>query len=165
MVLGVASKELGSTFAHALLKQKNGAIRRALVVCGAEGLDEFSCAGSTHVWTVDSAAGTVTESTVTPEDFGLPVHSLSTVIGHSAKENAEVLKTLLKPGYTSANREVPIDIGPVRDFVLLNASALLVVSGVASDWKDGVQRARTSIENGRAWEAIEAFRVSSTTAA
>lgn len=46
MVLGVAKKELGDTFAE-VLRLLN--VERALVVCGKEGLDEISCAGETWV--------------------------------------------------------------------------------------------------------------------
>lgn len=44
MVLGVAKKELGDTFAEVLKLLR---VERALVVCGKEGLDEISCAGET----------------------------------------------------------------------------------------------------------------------
>ena len=47
---------------------------------------------------------------------------------------------------------------PVLDFVLMNASALLVVAGIAKDFTDGVARARESIVSGKAWEALEIFR-------
>ena len=47
---------------------------------------------------------------------------------------------------------------PILDFVLLNAAALLVVSGISSDFKDGVQKARASIQNGQAKQVLEIFR-------
>jgi hypothetical protein len=46
----------------------------------------------------------------------------------------------------------------ILDFVLLNASALLVVAGLAPDYPSGVRMARESIESGRAWAALEEFR-------
>jgi anthranilate phosphoribosyltransferase len=46
MLLGVARKELGDTFAEVLRLLK---VERALVVCGKEGLDEISPAGETWV--------------------------------------------------------------------------------------------------------------------
>lgn len=159
MVLGVARRELGPLFARALAEQ--GVVKRALVVCGAEGLDELSCAGESHVWTVDGASGRVTESTLAPEDFGLARHALDSVRGHSPVQNAEVLRALLQPNYSSKDREVPLDLGPVSDFVCLNAAALLVVSGLAKDWKDGAHIAKQSIASGKAWHALEAFRESS----
>ena len=49
MVLGVARKELGDTFAEVL---KLMGLERALVVCGKEGLDEISPEGETWVSTI-----------------------------------------------------------------------------------------------------------------
>ena len=46
MLLGVAKKELGDTFAEVL---RLLGVERALVVCGKEGLDEISIAGETWV--------------------------------------------------------------------------------------------------------------------
>lgn len=46
MVLGVAKRELGDTFAEVL---RLLGVDRALVVCGQEGLDEISIAGPTWV--------------------------------------------------------------------------------------------------------------------
>ena len=46
----------------------------------------------------------------------------------------------------------------IRDYVLLNAAALLHLSGRAKDWKDGVAIARESLESGSALRAFEAFR-------
>ena len=46
MLLGVAKKELGETFAEVL---RLLGVERALVVCGKEGLDEISIAGETWV--------------------------------------------------------------------------------------------------------------------
>ncbi|KAI0662130.1 glycosyl transferase family, a/b domain-containing protein [Cubamyces menziesii] len=148
MVLGVAERELGSTFAHSL---EEGGVQRAFVVCGAEGLDEISCAGDTHVWELNN--GAVTERTVHPQDFGLQSHPLSAVAGGTPEENAETFKALLCSG-----SNIPERLTPVLDFVLMNAAALLVVAGVAQDLKDGVAKARESITSGKAWNALEQFR-------
>jgi anthranilate phosphoribosyltransferase len=148
MVLGVAEPEIGPTFAHSL---REGGVERALVVCGFEKLDEISCAGPTHAWELKD--GKVTAKTLRPEDFGLPVHPLSSVAGGSPQENAETFKILLTSG---AN--IPENLVPVLDFVLLNASALLVVAGVAQDFVEGTKLARESITSGKAWEALDTFR-------
>lgn len=44
--------------------------------------------------------------------------------------------------------------GPRRDVVLLNAAAALLVAGVASDLREGVERAGESIDSGRAAGAL-----------
>ncbi|KAF8993523.1 glycosyl transferase [Cyathus striatus] len=148
MVLGVAEREIGATFANSL---SEGGVQRALVVCGCEKLDEISCAGPTWAWELKN--GKVTEMTMTPEMFGLPAHPLTAVAGGSPKENAETFKTLLNSG-----EHLPEKLVPVLDFVCMNASALLVVSAVAKDYVEGVQLAKESVLSGKAWQALEIFR-------
>jgi anthranilate phosphoribosyltransferase len=148
MVLGVAEKELGAPFARSLA---SGGVERALVVCGAERLDELSCAGPTHIWELRD--GKMEKYDLSPADFGLPAHPLTAVAGGTPDENAATFKTLLTSG-----ADIPDALTPVLDFVLINASALLVVAGIATDWKDGVERARRSVTSGQAWDALAQFR-------
>ncbi|KAJ3559447.1 hypothetical protein NP233_g11261 [Leucocoprinus birnbaumii] len=148
MVLGIVEKELGYPFAQSLLE---GGVERALVVCGYERMDEISCAGPTWVWELKD--GQVTESSITPEDFGLSRHGLNKVAGGGPEENAETFKRLLNSG-----GKVPEDLIPVFEFVLMNASALLVVAGIAKDFKEGAELARESVISGKAWRALEIFR-------
>ena len=148
MVLGVAEPELGHAFAVSL---RNGGVQRALVVCGEERLDEISCAGKTYAWELKD--GNITELTLHPEQFGLKVHALSEVSGGTPEENAETFRLLLTSG-----EAIPERLTPVLDFVLMNSAALLVVAGVAKDFKEGVQLSLNSITSGNAWKALELFQ-------
>ncbi|KAG6829791.1 hypothetical protein H0H92_003446 [Tricholoma furcatifolium] len=148
MVLGVAEREIGMTFAQSL---RDSGVERALVVCGCEKLDEISCAGPTWAWELRN--GKITETTLTPEDFGLEEHPLSEVMGGNAPDNAATLKRLL-----TAGENIPGDLAPVLDFVLMNASALLVVAGLAEDYKQGTAMALESVVAGSAWNALQEFR-------
>lgn len=148
LVLGVADPALGETFAQSL---RDSGVQRALVVCGAEHLDEISCAGDTHAWELKD--GAITQHTLHPEQFGLRVHPLSSVAGGTPEENSNTFKLLLTSGEI-----IPEALEPVLEFVLLNAAALLVVAGRAKDYKDGVRLARESITSGSAWEALQAFK-------
>lgn len=167
-VIGVARRELGPAFAEAL---RIAGARKALIVCGAEELDEVSCAGPTYCWLVseDSRGGeiSVKEFTVEPSDFGLSRHPLSEVSsGKEPKENAEILRQLLHGEYARDH--------PLLEFILMNTAALFVISGIceadesamgAGDdgvvikergpgglrWKEGVRRARWAVESGEAW--------------
>ncbi|KAK7049260.1 anthranilate phosphoribosyltransferase [Paramarasmius palmivorus] len=151
MVLGIAEPELGLPFASSL---RDGGVERALVVCGYEHLDEISCAGPTYAWELKD--GQIEEQTLKPESFGLPAHPLRQVAGGTPLQNAETFKQLLTSG-----SDTPESLKPVRDFVLMNASALLVIAGIASDYRDGVRLALDSITSGKAWNALESFRDSS----
>jgi anthranilate phosphoribosyltransferase len=75
---------------------------------------------------------------------------LNQVKGGDCFENVETLKKLV-------NDELP-ENDPILDFVLLNASAVLVVSGIATDFKDGVAKARESIASGQAKQVLAAFK-------
>ncbi|KAF9887799.1 anthranilate phosphoribosyltransferase [Aspergillus nanangensis] len=142
-VVGVAYQSLGPVFAEALLQ--NGC-HKALVVCGAEDLDEISCAGATNCWRLteypnpdydatvaddcssDEDAPSPTVSRVEtfqlwPSDFGLKAHPLSAVHGRKMpQENASKLMEMLR-------NELPRD-DPILTFVLINVAALLVISGI-----------------------------------
>lgn len=144
-VVGVASRDMGDIFAQALHYLKSP---RAVVVCGAEGLDEVSIAGPTHVWRV-SESGNVQETTIEPADFGLASHALSEAASGTPEENARTLEALLSGKLQVGNA--------VLDFVLVNAATLLHTAGLAADWKEGVQLALKAIESGAARRELDAF--------
>ena len=148
MVLGIAEREIGYTFAQSV---RDGGVERALVVCGYEGLDEISCAGPTWAWELKD--GNITEKTLHPEQFGLEVHPLASVAGGDPAANAAMFKTLL-----TSSEQIPEDLIPVLHFVLMNTSALLVVAGLADDYVQGTKMAMESITSGKAWQALERFR-------
>ena len=148
MVLGIAEREIGYTFAQSV---RDGGVERALIVCGYEGLDEISCAGPTWAWELKD--GNITEQTLHPEVFGLEAHPLSSVAGGSPADNAAIFKKLLTSG-----EQIPKELTPVLHFVLMNTSALLVVAGLAEDYIQGTKMAMESITSGTAWKALECFR-------
>jgi anthranilate phosphoribosyltransferase len=157
MVLGIAEPELGYTFAQSL---RDGGVKKALVVCGLEHLDEISCAGPTNVWELSN--GQIKEYIIEPEaDFGLKCHPLDEVEGKSAASNANDFLNLLDKSRPPLRQEDQPRLQSISDFVLMNASALLVVAGLAEDFKHGVELARRSIDSGKAWEAFQTFRSTS----
>lgn len=116
-----------------------------------------------QAWSLENSL--ITSLTLHPtRDFGLPLHALSTVRGGPSSQNASTLLALL------TNSAAPPAIFPpfptedapsfdaIRDFILLNASAVLVVAGKASSFVEGVTLARKSMEDGGAMEALEGFR-------
>ncbi|QRV77265.1 anthranilate phosphoribosyltransferase [Ceratobasidium sp. AG-Ba] len=171
MILGVYTRELGPVFAEAL---RGMGVQKALVVCGMENLDEISIAGGTWAWSLDN--GDITTTSLHPSHFELKTHPLSTVAGGSPEENAQILIDMLdpsSPAFVPPTSSVPPPITTtsnitstgskmnrqaILDFVLLNASALLVVAGLAADYPTGVQMARESIASGRAWAALQEFK-------
>lgn len=135
-VVGVADASRGPLLAGAL--RQLGA-ERALVVHGQVGMDEIAPFGPTTVWEVKDHE--MREWTLNPEDYGVSQPDLAKLSGGEPAHNAARLRRLL-----SDPRQDPVG----RDTVLLNAGAALYVDGVARSMEDGVERARTALEEGAA---------------
>jgi anthranilate phosphoribosyltransferase len=112
---------------------------RAWLVHGADGTDELSIAGPSHVVALDR--GEITEFEVTPADAGLPDHPFEAIRGGTPAENGAALVALLDGAG-----------GAYRDAVLLNAAAALVIAGRAADLAEGATIAADSIDSGAARE-------------
>lgn len=141
-VMGVANQEIGEKLAHVLNRL---GIRHALVVNGADGLDDLTVTGESHIFEVKS--GQVSERTVTPFDLGVSRHDESEIIGGTAEENAQVLRDVLAGTGSLA----------VRDLILANAGAGLYVTGLASSIKHGAELAAKAIDSGDAAARVGAF--------
>ena len=132
-LIGIARPDYAPIYAEALGQLGTEA---ALVVSGAEGLDEISTAGETVAVSVGCIALT---PTIVPEDAGLPRHPLSAIRGGDAETNALALRRLLQGAP-----------GAYRDAVVLNAAAALVVAGKADTLSDGAEEAAEMLDNGLA---------------
>ena len=116
---------------------------KAWLVHGSDGTDELTITGVSWVSALEN--GQVTDFEINPEDAGLPIHPFEDIIGGTPEENARYFNALLD-GVQNA----------YRDAVLLNSAAALVVADVATDLKQGVEMARTSIDSGAARDKITA---------
>ncbi len=121
---------------------------RAMIVHGSDGMDELTVFAKNHV--AELHDGKIREYTLDPAELGLAHTDRSAVSGGSAQENAARIRGVLAG-----------EPGPARDIVVLNAAAALVVAGVATDVKAGVERARKALDSGEAARKLEqlaAFR-------
>jgi anthranilate phosphoribosyltransferase len=114
---------------------------RAWVVHGS-GIDEITTAGPTSV--AEWRDGRVVEFAVTPEEAGLSPARLDDLKGGEPAHNAALMRELLA-GAT----------GPLRDIVLLNSAAALIVAGRADDLRHGVALAAQSIDSGGARRVLD----------
>lgn len=144
-LFGTFSEEIANLYAEVLARRKG---QRSLVVCGHCNMDEVSITGPTQMWLVDN--GSISKSTVMPEDFGFKRQPISAVQTKSAQQNCEIFHRML-------NNELPDD-DPIQAFTLMNAAALLKISGLAESWKDGVDLALRTIRSGRAKRVFENYR-------
>ena len=114
----------------------------AVVVRGEDGLDEFTTAAPTRVWIARD--GKVEESVVDSVDLGLPRSAPGDLRGGDAAFNAD-----------AARRMFAGEPGPIRDAVLLNASAAFAAqAGFPGDLGDllrsGMVRAAEAVDSGAA---------------
>jgi anthranilate phosphoribosyltransferase len=133
-LVGIYSRDWLLPYAEAL---KALGSSRAMVVHGADGLDELTTTGVTYYTSLEN--GRVTQGEIVPEDAGLGRATLASLRGGDAVENAAALRRL----FTGQN-------GPYRDIVLLNAGAALMVSGAVADVKEGVTLAAQALDSGTA---------------
>jgi anthranilate phosphoribosyltransferase len=137
-LVGVFAREWARPMAE-VLGRLGG--ERAWVVHG-DGLDELTTAGPTTVAALDD--GKVEMFEITAADVGLPTARLADLRGGEPAHNARLMRDLLA-GVG----------GPLRDVVLLNSGAALLVAGQAADLADGVERAARSIDSGAARRVLE----------
>jgi len=141
-VMGVYQSRLVPLVAKAMLLLD---IQHAMVVHGDGNLDEIALSGPTEVAEVRN--GKVTQYTIAPEEFGLQRAPLSALAGGDAAANAMILKSI----FTGES-------GPRRDVVLLNAAAVLVTAGLATDIRAGIDQAVQAIDTGAVTYLIEALQ-------
>jgi anthranilate phosphoribosyltransferase len=115
---------------------------RAWVVHGADGMDELTTTGPSFVAALED--GRISTFDVTPEEAGLARASLADLKGGSPEENANAIRAMLSG-----------ETGPLRDIVVLNTAAALIVVGKATDLRGGVVLAAKAIDDGSAMAALE----------
>jgi anthranilate phosphoribosyltransferase len=125
---------------------------RAWVVHGSDGLDELTLTGPSYV--AELKDGAVNTFEVAPEDAGLKRAAAEDLKGADGPANAIRIRALLTG-----------ERGPLRDIVLYNAAAALMVAGRAAHLKQGVALAAESIDKGRAAAAMEKLIAISNTSA
>lgn len=138
-VLGVYEEGLTDKLANVL---NNLGAKRAFVVHGMDTLDEITITGETKVSELKNKK--VRGYYIKPQDFGMKKAELLDIKGGTVEENAAIVKKVIEG-----------EKGPRQDVVLLNASAALIAGGMARDFKEGIEIARSSIESGKAKEKLE----------
>ncbi|MEI6437649.1 MAG: anthranilate phosphoribosyltransferase [Candidatus Omnitrophota bacterium] len=138
-MMGVYSKHLAEQLVHVL---KNLGSKRAIVVHGADGLDEITTSDKTFISQFDGV--NVRSYEIVPEEFGLK----------RAPEEC------LKGGDKAVNARIILDIlhgaaGPQRTIVQLNAAFALFAAGAVESPEEGMVTAAKSINDGDALEVLE----------
>ncbi|HLS76806.1 MAG TPA: anthranilate phosphoribosyltransferase [Nocardia sp.] len=148
-LIGCAFPELLEVVAGVFAERGAG----ALVVRGADGLDELTTSDVSEVWVV--AGGRKRHTTVDPARIGIPRVELDALRGGDAEVNAGVARSVLAG-----------DTGAVRDAVLLNSAAAIVAYDLSRGVGDadtdvhkalaaGVERAAAAVDSGKAAELLD----------
>ncbi|MEQ1826176.1 MAG: anthranilate phosphoribosyltransferase [Pirellula sp.] len=140
-IIGVGKDDLQTKIAAALIQLPTQA---AIVVRGEDGLDEVTLSAHTHVLHVDH--GMLTQTTWTPESFGLSRIDSQDLVVDGPAESAKVIQEVLSGV-----------LGPCRDIVLANCAASLWISGITHSLVDGTARAQKAIDSGNAMALLKAL--------
>ena len=143
-VIGVFSPDITETMAKVLAALGT---ERAMIFHGMAGLDELSTLGETRVSELKN--GEVRTYTLLPSDAGLATARVEDLAAGAGGiiDNVRALMGVLDG-----------EKGSKRDIVLLNASAALVVAGMADDLQSGIALAAKSIDSGSAMHALDKFK-------
>lgn len=133
-VVGVADGSLVDLVAETLAGR---GLEHAWVVHGHDGLDELTTTAPSTV--VEVRDGRTRRFEVRPEDVGLERSTVEDISVGDPQDNARAAGDLLEGAP-----------GPVRDMVVLNAAAGLVVAGVAPELRTGIEQASAAVDNGEA---------------
>ncbi len=143
--VGVADARMGGVIAGVLAAR--GA--SALVFHGGDGLDELTTTTTSSVWVVHNSA--VAAAELDPAELGVPRSKPEDLRGGDAAHNAAVMRSVLAG-----------ETGPVRDIVLLNASAALAADEGVRRPEDlylalsaGLARAARAVDSGAAAALLE----------
>ncbi|HVA19221.1 MAG TPA: anthranilate phosphoribosyltransferase [Solirubrobacteraceae bacterium] len=119
-------------------------VDRAVVVAGEDGLDEVSISAATRVVEVNGEE--LRHYTLTPGDVGIELAAEDGYEGGTPAENAAVTRAILAG-----------EQGVRADLALINAGVAIYAAGVAESIAEGVQAARTALEDGSAQSALESY--------
>jgi indole-3-glycerol phosphate synthase/phosphoribosylanthranilate isomerase len=143
-IIGTAFKEKMETMAQAakLLKKK-----QVVIVSGEDGLDEVTLTGKTFV--VELKDGKIKKSILKPSQFGVKACRFEEISGGNAKENTQIALSILKGECKTRH----------LDLVLVNAALALKLAGKASNLKKGYQMAKACVQDGRAYQQYQRYKM------
>jgi len=141
-ILGVYDPNLVEQLARVL--QRLG-IQEAMVVHGLDGIDEISTVGKTKLaWFKD---GDIVSKEIMPQDLNLKLARPDEVSGFDIDQSARLMINILNGDENENSSRLQM--------VLANAAAAILVGGKVEDLTSGVELARESINNGRAYNKLK----------
>ena len=140
-VIGVSDPSAAPKMARALALLGS---EKALVVHGADGMDELTITGPSAVYLLEG--GAVSRFEVSPSDLGLSEASAESIRAEGPEDSARIAR-----GVLAGER------GAARDVALMNAAAALVAADAANDLASGVHIAARAVDEGAAAAKLAAL--------
>lgn len=131
-VIGVFSRDKVSVFSRVMSTM---GVKRAMVVCGSDGMDEITVTGKTYVNEIKD--GKILEYEIDPKDYGIEYAEPEDIMGGSGEENAEITRKIFAG-----------EKGPKRDIVVLNSAAGIYIGGKADTYAEAIEIAKKMIDEG-----------------
>ena len=116
--------------------------KHLVIVTGEDGMDEVSISAPTFMF--DLKNNRVSKTVITPEKYGFKKATKESILGGSADENAEDLRSILQG-----------EKGSKRDIVVLNSAIALYAADTVSTIEEGIKRAEKAIDSGAAMQVLE----------
>ena len=142
-LMGVYDFDLAELVAEVL---QNVGVKRALIVQGADGLDEVTLTGTTRCMELNE--NSINEIELNPDSFNLPRLKTEDISGDFNPNRCGVIATDILSGKE----------GPKRDIVVANASAGLYLGGKSGTFEDAARLAEDIIDSGKAADLLEKLK-------
>jgi len=140
-VIGVSDPSAAPKMARALALLGS---EKALVVHGADGMDELTITGLSSIYMLEG--GAVSRFEIAPSDLGLSEAPAESIRAEGPEDSARIAR-----GVLAGER------GAARDVALMNAAAALVAADAAADLAAGVQIAARAVDEGAAAATLAAL--------
>lgn len=137
-IIGVPDKDLAQKLAD-MATYLN--YLHLLIIANKDGLDEIGTSSITYAFQVKKDQ--VSQFKIDPKDYQLSHATLHDIQGGDASKNASIITNILQG-----------ETGPTRDIVVLNAAYALLVSGAVTTTKEGIEKAKQSIDSGAAYKSL-----------
>lgn len=138
-IIGVPKAEW-TTLLTQVLKRLGS--KHVIVAHGEDGLCELTTTAPTRI--AELKNGNIKTYTINPEKLGFKEVQLKDMVINSPIDSAHIIEEILSG-----------ETGPNRDIAVLNSSAALVVSDLAEDLEDGIEKAEKAIDSGKALKKLK----------
>ena len=142
-LLGVSKKANLHRFAHAL---KGLNTSHALIVHGADGMDEISLSGPTQV--IELKQGNIREYQLTPQQLEVPAFPLAQLQVKSRPQAIAVAEQILNGKAAT----------PFQELAAVNAGAGIYLAGLADSIKKGIAMAKHAVSAGKTHKLLQQLR-------